>query len=143
MPFPDENRYLGRHGDASVLVSPGELADAVHRVGLYSDGRGAVTLELNDGEVRVRADSVELGEAEESVKASVTGCLSQTYRSRYQLDALRAFGEGEVRLDIQSGMKSSVFSNGTDDGTMCATWSCPSCQPAINTAAPRFRTGLW
>ncbi|HEX3783388.1 MAG TPA: DNA polymerase III subunit beta [Pseudonocardiaceae bacterium] len=117
-PFPDENRYLGRTGDASVELAPAELAGAVHRVGLYAGGRGAVTVDLADGEVRVRTDSAELGEAEESVKASVTGRLSQTYRVRYLLDALRAFGGEQVRLDIRSGMKSTVFSADEPDGTM-------------------------
>ncbi|HEY4024372.1 MAG TPA: DNA polymerase III subunit beta [Pseudonocardiaceae bacterium] len=117
-PFPDENRYLGRPGDASVVLSPAELSAAVHRVGLYAGERGSIGIELGDGEVRVRTDSPELGEAEESVKASVTGRLAQTYRSRYLLDALRAFGADEVRLDIQAGMKSTVFSAEPGDGTM-------------------------
>jgi DNA polymerase-3 subunit beta len=117
-PFPDENRYLGRPGDASVVLSPAALAAAVHRVGLYAAERGAIAIDLGDGEVRVRTDSPELGEAEESVKASVTGRLAQTYRSRYLLDALRAFGADEVRLDIQAGMKSTVFSTEPGDGTM-------------------------
>jgi DNA polymerase-3 subunit beta len=117
-PFPDEERYLGRPGDASVVLHPADFAAAVHRVGLYAGGRGGVTVELGDGEVRVRTDSSELGEAEESVKASVAGRLTQTYRFRYLLDALRAFGGDEVRLDIQSGMKSTVFSTESADGTM-------------------------
>ena len=117
-PFPDENRYLGRPGDATVVLSPAELAAAVHRVGLYADGRGAVGIDLDDGEVRVRSTSSDVGEAEESVKASVTGRLTQTYRTRYLLDALRAFTGGEVRLDIQAGLKSTVFSTESTDGTM-------------------------
>lgn len=117
-PFPDENRYLGRPSDATVVLSPAELAAAVHRVGLYADGRGAIGIDLDDGEVRVRSGSSEVGEAEESVKASVTGRLTQTYRTRYLLDALRAFGGDEVRLDIQAGMKSTVFSTEASDGTM-------------------------
>jgi DNA polymerase-3 subunit beta len=117
-PFPDENRYLGRPGDATVVLSPAELAAAVHRVGLYADGRGAVGIDLDDGEVRVRSGSSDVGEAEESVKASVTGRLTQTYRTRYLLDALRAFTGEEVRLDIQAGMKSTVFSTESTDGTM-------------------------
>jgi DNA polymerase-3 subunit beta len=116
-PFPDENRYLGRPGDASVVLSPTELAAAVHRVGLYAGERGAVTIDLGDGEVRVRCDSAELGEAEESVKAGVTGRLTQTYRTRYLLDALRAFDD-EVRLDIQSGMKSTVLHTESGNGAV-------------------------
>ena len=117
-PFPDEDRYLGRPSDASVVLSAGDFAAAVHRVGLYAGGRAAVTVELGDGEVRVRTDSTELGEAEESVKATVTGRLAQTYRFRYLLDALRAFGGADVRLDIQSGMKSTVFSAESGDGVL-------------------------
>jgi DNA polymerase-3 subunit beta len=117
-PFLDENRYLTRTGEVTVELAPAELAGAVHRVGLYAGGHGAVTVELADGEVRVRTDSVEIGEAEESVKATVTGRLDQTYRTRYLLDALRAFTGERVRLDIKSGMKSTVFSAEDPDGTM-------------------------
>jgi len=122
MPFPDENRYLDRTGDATVELAPTELAGAVRRVGLYAGGQGAVTMDLADGEVRVRTDSTELGEAEESVKATVTGRLNQTYRVRYLLDALHAFTGERVRLDIKSGMRSTVFSTVSSmdepDGTM-------------------------
>jgi DNA polymerase-3 subunit beta len=114
-PFPDESRYLVADQDAAVELSVAELTGAVRRAGLYADGRGAITIELADGEVRVRGGSQEIGEAEESVKAEVTGRIRQTYRARYLLDALRAFDGERVRLGLRDGMKATVFTGVGDD----------------------------
>ncbi|HEX5120327.1 MAG TPA: DNA polymerase III subunit beta [Pseudonocardiaceae bacterium] len=106
-PFPDEHRYLDLAGDATVTVSADDLLGAVRRVGLFADGRGAVGLDVGDGEVRVRAGGADLGEADESVKATVTGGLTQTFRVRYLIDALRVFAGREVRLAIRSGLRAT------------------------------------
>jgi DNA polymerase III subunit beta len=108
-PFPDESRYLGTTGDATVELDADSLLGAVRRVGLYADGRGAVSLDLADGEVDVRGTSTALGEAEESVKATVTGRLSQTYRARYLVDALRVFAGQPIAIAIKAGLKSTVI----------------------------------
>lgn len=113
-PFPDEHKYLDTTGDATLELSAAELLAAVRRVGLYADGRGALALDLGDGEIRVRAEGMDLGEADESVKADVHGRLTQHYRTRYLIDALRAF-PGMVRIDIRAGMKSTVLTARDDD----------------------------
>jgi DNA polymerase-3 subunit beta len=104
-PFIDERRYLDKPADASFDASADALAAAVKRVGLFADERGTVLLDLADGEVRVRSTGTHNGNAEESVKASVTGRLAQHYRSRYLLDALHGFAERDVRVRLQTGMK--------------------------------------
>lgn len=114
-PFPDETRYLGTTSDASADVAADELLAAVRRVGLYADGRGAIGLELADGEVRVRAAGTDLGEADESVKATVTGALTQTYRVRYLTDALRVFPGRTVRLAAKTGLRSTVLTAADPD----------------------------
>ncbi|HKN95694.1 MAG TPA: DNA polymerase III subunit beta [Pseudonocardiaceae bacterium] len=106
-PFPDEGRYLDLAGDATVVVPADDLLGAVRRVGLFADGRGAVGLDVADGEVRVRASGADLGEADESVKATVTGALTQTYRVRYLVDALRVFAGRQLRLAIRSGLRAT------------------------------------
>ncbi len=108
-PFPDESRYLGTTGDAQLTVDADALLGAVRRVGRYADGRGAIGVELGDGEVRLRCDGADLGEADESVKATVTGQLRQTYRGRYLVDALRTFAGQAVTIDIKAGLRSTVF----------------------------------
>ncbi|HEX3787569.1 MAG TPA: DNA polymerase III subunit beta [Pseudonocardiaceae bacterium] len=114
-PFPNEDRYLHTRGDASVEVATDALAAAVRRVALYADGRGAIGLELGDGEVRVRGGSPELGDADESVKATVVGRLSQTYRVRYLQDALRVFGDRPIRVWLREGLKTTVFTEAEPD----------------------------
>jgi DNA polymerase-3 subunit beta len=114
-PFPDEHRHLGTTGDARLDVDADALLGAVRRVGLYTDGRGAVTLDLGDGEVRVRAGGADLGEADESVKATVTGQLTQHFRARYLVDALRVFAGRRVWADIKTGLRSTVFTAAEPD----------------------------
>jgi DNA polymerase III subunit beta len=108
-PFPDEHRHLGTTGDARLELDADELLGAVRRVGLYADGRGAVGFDLADGEVRVRAGGDDLGEADESVKATVTGQVTQHYRVRYLADALRVFAGQRIAVDIKTGMRSTVL----------------------------------
>lgn len=104
-PFVDERRYLDQPSDATFDCSGDALAAAVKRVGLFADERGTVLLDLTDGEVRVRSTGTHNGNAEESVKASVTGRLAQHYRSRYLLDALQGFAGRDVRVRLRAGMK--------------------------------------
>lgn len=116
-PFIDEKRYAAFPASASVTLVAEELAGALRRVGLYADDRGAVVLQVADGEVRVRG-SGQAGEAEELIKSSVDGQVEQGYRSRYLYDALRPFGERRVRLLMQEGMRATAVvpaDSGRDD----------------------------
>lgn len=108
-PFPDETRHLGTTGDARLEADADALLGAVRRVGLYADGRGAIELELTDNEVRVRSRDSDHGEADESVKATTTGHLTQTYRAGYLSDALRTFGTSRITIDVKTGMRSTVL----------------------------------
>ncbi|HEX4700771.1 MAG TPA: DNA polymerase III subunit beta [Pseudonocardiaceae bacterium] len=114
-PFPDEERYLGTTGDARVVVAADALYGAVRRVGLYADGRGAIGLELGDGEVRVRGGGADVGEADESVKATVTGQLRQAYQVRYLVDGLRTFVGQRINVDIKTGLRSTVLTAAEPD----------------------------
>lgn len=97
--------------DTVVSVEADALAGAVRRVGLYTDARGVLLLEVGDGEIRLRGADQRTGEAEESVKASVEGGRTgQAYQARFLTDALRAFGGQRVRVEIQPGMRATVFS---------------------------------
>ncbi|WP_026316480.1 DNA polymerase III subunit beta [Actinokineospora enzanensis] len=95
--------------DTVVKVSADDLAAAVRRVGLYSDVRGALAVEVRDSEVLLRATAQQAGEAEETVKATVSGGrTSPSFQSRYLLDALRPFVGQRVRLSVQPGMRATV-----------------------------------
>lgn len=109
--FLHESKVSVSDVDTSVEVDADVLAGAVRRVGLYTDARGVLLLEVGDGELRLRGADQQAGEAEETLKADVSGGrMSQAYQSRFLTDALRAFSGGRVRVEIQPGMRATVFS---------------------------------
>jgi DNA polymerase-3 subunit beta len=113
--FLHESKVSVSDVDTRVEVDADLLAGAVRRVGLYTDARGVMLLEVGDGEIRLRGADQRSGEAEESVKATVDGGrTAHAYQARFLSDALRAFG-GRVRLEIQPGMRATVFSAVEDD----------------------------
>lgn len=108
--FLHESKVSVSDVDTRVELEADALAGAVRRVGLYTDPRGVMLLETGDGEVRLRGADSRIGEAEESVKASVTGGrTAQAYQSRFLSDALRAFSGRRVLVEIQPGMRATVF----------------------------------
>ena len=109
--FLHESRIRLSDVDTVVSVEADALAGAVRRVGLYTDARGVLVVEVGDGEVRVRGADSRVGEAEEAVKASVDGGRTgQAYQARFLQDALRCFAGGRVRMEVQPGMRATVFS---------------------------------
>jgi DNA polymerase-3 subunit beta len=97
--------------DTVVSLDADALAGAVRRVGLYTDARGVLLVEVGEGEIRVRGADTKAGEAEETVKATIDGGRTgQAYQSRFLTDALRCFAGQQVRMEIQPGMRATVFS---------------------------------
>jgi DNA polymerase-3 subunit beta len=114
--FLHESKVSVSDVDTRVTVDADALAGAVRRVGLYTDARGVMLLEVGDGAVRLRGADQRSGEAEESVKSDVDGGrTSQAYQARFLSDALRAFGGRRVRMEIQPGMRATVFTSVESD----------------------------
>jgi DNA polymerase-3 subunit beta len=108
--FLHESKVSVSDVDTRVEVEADALAGAVRRVGLYTDARGVMLLEVGDGEIRLRGADSRAGEAEEGVKASVSGGRSsQAYQARFLGEALRAFSGRKVLVEIQPGMRATVF----------------------------------
>ncbi|MFJ8917698.1 DNA polymerase III subunit beta [Amycolatopsis sp. NPDC102389] len=96
--------------DTTVEVAADALAAAVRRVGVYADARRVLTLEVGDSHLRLASAKQDTGEAEETLKAEVSGGrTSPSFQARYLLDALQGFAGERVRLDIQPGMRACVI----------------------------------
>jgi DNA polymerase-3 subunit beta len=116
--FLHESKVPVSDVDTTVEVDADALGGAVRRVGLYADPRGALKLEVGDGEVCLRGADHQSGEAEESVKAEVTGGrTSPTFQVRFMVDALKAFAGRRVRIDLQPGLRATIFSAADPDDT--------------------------
>lgn len=111
--LPDEDKLFPSTVDCTLTMAAAALAGAVRRVATYAGPRGAVTLEAGEGELRVRGSDPQAGEAEETIKAEVHGDrVSRSYQAKYLLETLRWFGEDEVRVDVQPGIRGTMFSHG-------------------------------
>jgi DNA polymerase-3 subunit beta len=98
--------------DTVVSLDADALAGAVRRVGIYTDARGVLLVEVGEGEIRVRGADQRAGEAEETVKATIDGGRTgQAYQARFLTDALRCFNGEQIRMEIQPGMRATVFSS--------------------------------
>ncbi len=96
--------------DTTIEVVADALASAVRRVGVYADERRVLTLEVGDSHLRLAGSKQDTGEAEETLKANVSGGrTSPSFQARYLLDALQPFGGERVRLDIQPGLRACVI----------------------------------
>ncbi|MEU4739527.1 DNA polymerase III subunit beta [Actinosynnema sp. NPDC023658] len=119
-PFPDDRvrKLLEAVIDSTVLVEADVLAGAVRRAVPYAGPHGSVTIQVDDGELRVRGSDPQSGESEESVKATIDGNrVTKTFQARYLADALRAFSGRRVELRIQDGLRSTVLtSQAGEDG---------------------------
>ncbi|WP_027928367.1 DNA polymerase III subunit beta [Amycolatopsis benzoatilytica] len=96
--------------DTEIEIGADELAAAVRRVGVYSEDRRTLTLEVGDAHLRLASARQDTGEAEEHLKADVFGGrTSPSFQARYLLDALAPFSGGRVRLAVQPGMRACVL----------------------------------
>lgn len=96
--------------DTTVSLEADALAAAVRRVGVYAEDRRVLTLEVGDAQVRLASARQDTGEAEETLKADVSGGrTSPSFQARYLLDALAAFAGERVVLAIQPGMRACIL----------------------------------
>ncbi|MEU5266825.1 DNA polymerase III subunit beta [Amycolatopsis sp. NPDC021455] len=96
--------------DTTVTLPADALAAAVRRVGVYAEDRRVLTLEVGGAQVRLASARQDTGEAEETLKAEVSGGrTSPSFQARYLLDALAAFAGERVTLAIQPGMRACVL----------------------------------
>ncbi len=108
--FLSEDSIPSSAVDTEVTLSADALAAAVRRVGVYAEDRRVLTLEVGDAQVRLASARQDTGEAEETLKAEVSGGrTSPSFQARYLLDALQAFAGERVELSIQPGMRACVL----------------------------------
>ncbi|RSM39633.1 DNA polymerase III subunit beta [Amycolatopsis balhimycina DSM 5908] len=108
--FLSEESIASGATDTTVSVEADALAAAVRRVGVYAEDRRVLTLEVGDAQVLLASARQNTGEAEETLKAEISGGrTSPSFQARYLLDALAAFAGERVTLAIQPGMRACVL----------------------------------
>jgi DNA polymerase-3 subunit beta len=101
--FPNYEAVLPRENNKVVTVRCDDIASAIQRVAQFADERsGAIRLKLDKNEVRLLANSNEMGEAEDIIETTYQADpLTIGFNSQYLLDFLKATSTGEVRLELK------------------------------------------
>ncbi len=96
--FPDYERVLPKDNSNIAKLSKAEIRGAIERVAQFADERSrAIRVQFVEGEVRVFASSVEMGESEESVSSEYTGPeLEIGFNAQYLLDFFKAIPQDHL-----------------------------------------------
>ena len=96
--FPDYERVLPKDNTHIAKLSKAEIRGAIERVAQFADERSrAIRVQFVEGEVRVFASSVEMGESEESVSSEYTGPeLEIGFNAQYLLDFFKAIPQDHL-----------------------------------------------
>jgi DNA polymerase-3 subunit beta len=117
--FPNYEAVLPRENNKTVTVRCDDVASAIQRVAQFADERsGAIRLKLDKNEMRLLANSNEMGEAEDVIETTYQADpLVIGFNSQYLLDFLKAATSGEVRFefkDAQSAGQMRPAENGDE-----------------------------
>jgi DNA polymerase-3 subunit beta len=101
--FPNFEAVLPRENTKIVTLGCDEMANAIQRVAQFADERsGAIRLKLESNELRLLANSNEMGEAEDILEIKYQADpMTIGFNSQYLLDFLKVASTGEVRLELK------------------------------------------
>jgi DNA polymerase-3 subunit beta len=112
----DHERILAAAFEHRTGVPRATLLRAVDRASLLADRGSAVELSFRGDEIRVRARTAEVGEADERVVLPSGGPTMRIgFNARYLRDGLDLVQGDEVWFDMSDGLRPVVLHGATDD----------------------------
>jgi DNA polymerase-3 subunit beta len=114
--FPNYEQVIPKTSPLRMVVEREPLLAAIRRVAVVADDRTRpVRLTMAEGQVRLSAQSQELGEAEETLPAEFTGTeLTIGFNARYLLDALGPMDGAWAVVGLKDALSPGVFLSATD-----------------------------
>ncbi|MEM1415369.1 MAG: DNA polymerase III subunit beta [Myxococcota bacterium] len=108
--FPPYSKVIPQQQDKRVVADRGRLVDSLKRISLVtSDKSGGVTLQIEDGLVRIKSQSSDVGEGIEEVEVDYAGeGVAIGFNAKYLLDALGALPQDEVALELSGTLDPGV-----------------------------------
>lgn len=108
--FPPYKQVVPESSEKRVLLSRAVFLGALKRIAIVSSDRNrGIHLELTPGQLRIRSDNPDLGEAHEDLDVAYDGeALSIGFDSRYFLDILGEIAEEEVALELSGELDPGV-----------------------------------
>ena len=116
--FPNYEQVIPKSSPLRLVVEREPLVAAIRRVAVVADDRTRpVRLTASSGQVRLSAQSQELGEAEETLPADFGGDeLTIGFNARYVLDALGPMDHPWTVVGLKDGLSPGVLLGAAEKG---------------------------
>ena len=109
--YPDYTRVIPSGTETEIVVPCSELIAALERAELMGKkGPAIVTLNIEEGIMRLDSRDAELGESSESLRVEQNGpAVSSAFQVRFLLDMLKTASTEKVRIGLSSGLNPGMM----------------------------------
>lgn len=114
--FPNYEQLKPESFEAEMRASREELADVTRRVAVLAHRNTALRLNLSEGQLQLRAQTQDVGEAEETLPVSFKGePLEIGFNPGFFLEGIESVEEDEVVLRLINPLRPGLISGEADD----------------------------
>lgn len=114
--FPDYTALKPESFEAEMRASKEELADVTRRVAVLAQRNTALRLSLSEGQLQLRAQTQDVGEAEETLPVSFSGQPVEIgFNPEFFLEGLESVEADEVVLRLINPLRPGLISGESDD----------------------------
>jgi DNA polymerase III subunit beta len=115
--FPNYRQLLPDTHEHELTISTAELTDVVRRMSLMAQKNAPLRLMFADGELRVSAQTPDVGEAHESMPVPFQGEQFEIgFNPDFLRDGLESVDADELRLKLISPLRPGLIEAGDDSG---------------------------
>jgi DNA polymerase-3 subunit beta len=114
--FPNYKQLVPETFDHELSLPREELLDVVRRVAVMAQRNSPLRLGFGDGELKVSAQTQDIGEARESLPVSFSGePLEIGFNAEFLRDGIESVGGEQLRLKLISPLRPAVLQGEDDD----------------------------
>ena len=114
--FPNYEQLKPDSFEAEMRASRDELGEVVRRVAVLAQRNTALRLGLSEGQLSLRSQTQDVGEAEETMPVSFTGePIEIGFNPAFFLEGLESVDSDEVVLRLINPLRPGLISDGSDD----------------------------
>jgi DNA polymerase-3 subunit beta len=115
--FPNFQQLLPESAEHELLLAREELADVVRRISLLAQKNSPVRLGFSDGELRVSAQTPDVGEAHETVPLSFDGEPFEIgFNPEFLRDGLESVESQEILIKLSSPLRPGLIESADGSG---------------------------
>ncbi len=114
--FPNFRQLVPETFEHDITVPRGEFAEIVRRVGVFARHTAPVRLCFEDGEVRVAAQTPDVGEARESLPVPFGGeAIEIGFNAEYLRDGIDVVAGDDLRVRLINPLRPALLRGADDD----------------------------